>query len=124
MPGALVWLWAEAVHGTVLRLRGDLRAQGSPGGVLACRRCGGTLVVESGALSASCRYCGTDSLVTDLPPIAASVAARDAALTTLDDATRALRRRRVEIGAGVVGFGVGVVTLAVLALLAFPIALT
>lgn len=109
LPGALLWLWATTVNAAVLRIRRVMRARrDSAAGELGCRNCGAPLAPESDALTATCLYCGTDSLVRDLPPAAESVAARDQALRTLDQAVRVLRRRRVNLALGVAALGLGV----------------
>jgi predicted RNA-binding Zn-ribbon protein involved in translation (DUF1610 family) len=122
LPGALAWLWAATMGATVLRLQRALRARGVAGGELSCRNCGAPLAVAEGALASTCLYCGTDSLVRDLPPVAASVAERDAALSTLASATLALRRRRVNLTLGIAALGLGVAAISTLAVLAFALA--
>lgn len=122
LPGALSWLWATTVNATVLRVRRALRARpGRARDQLDCRNCGAPLAPEADAPTATCLYCGTDSLVRDLPPAADSVAARDQALRTLADAVQALRRRRVNLALGVAALGLG--ASAVVAATAFAVAL-
>jgi DNA-directed RNA polymerase subunit RPC12/RpoP len=121
LPGALAWLWAATMGATVLRMRRALRARGTAGGELSCRSCGAPLAVAEGALASTCRYCGTDSLVRDLPPTAASVAERDAALSTLASATAALRRRRVNLTLGVAALGLGVSAISITAVAVFAL---
>jgi len=122
LPGALAWLWAATMGATVLRLQRALRARGIAGGELACRRCGAPLAVAEGALASTCLYCGTDSLVRDLPASVDSTAARDVALSTLASATAALRRRRVNLTLGVAALGLGVSAISMVAALAFALA--
>jgi DNA-directed RNA polymerase subunit RPC12/RpoP len=122
LPGALAWLWAATMGATVLRLQRALRARGIAGGELSCRSCGAPLAVAEGALASTCLYCGSDSLVRDLPPVAASTAARDSALSTLASATQALRRRRVNLTLGIAALGLGVSAVSMSAALAFALA--
>jgi DNA-directed RNA polymerase subunit RPC12/RpoP len=122
LPGALAWLWAATMGATVLRLRDALRARGSVDGELGCRNCGASLAPEPGALAATCSYCGTDSLVRDLPPTRVSAADRDSALQTLASAALALRRRRTNVALGVALLGLGVSTVSIVAALAFALA--
>jgi hypothetical protein len=106
LPGALLWLWASAVDAAVLRVRRDVGARKSgPAGALACRGCGAPLAPEAGALATTCLYCGTDSVVRDLP---ATTRARDHAVRTLAEAARVLQRRRLDLGLGVALLGLGV----------------
>jgi hypothetical protein len=74
----------------------------------SCRECGAPLAVEEGALAATCAYCGTDSLVADLPTTAESRARRRAAERTLAEAADALARRRRLLALGGLGLLVGV----------------
>lgn len=113
LPGSLLWLWATTVNATVLRLHLALRArQDDPEGPLACRSCGAPLAVEPGAVATTCLYCGTDSLVTGLPPARDSLAARDLALRTLAEAATMLRRRRINLALGMTLLGCGVTAVA------------
>jgi DNA-directed RNA polymerase subunit RPC12/RpoP len=120
LPGALLWLWAATVNATVLRVRRALRAREERPGELGCRSCGAPLAPDGDAPTATCLYCGTDSLVRDLPPAARSAAARDHSLRTLDEAVRVLRRRRVNLALGVTALGLGVA--AVVAATSFSVA--
>jgi hypothetical protein len=120
LPGALLWLWASTVNAAVLRIRRVMRArEAGPTKELGCRSCGAPLAPGPDAPTATCLYCGTDSLVRDLPPAARSVADRDHALRTLDEAVRVLRRRRVNLALGVTVIGIGVA--AVVAATAFAV---
>ncbi len=72
LPGAGVWVWSAAVHATIVRFELALACQppdrdGGPG---RCRKCGAPLEVETGAISARCAYCGTDSLLANVAPFA------------------------------------------------------
>lgn len=109
LPGALLWLWATTVNAAVLRVRRLVRARAEgPQGDLACRSCGAPLAPQPGALAATCLYCGTDSVVCDLPPAVDSEAQRDQALRTLADAAQVLRRRRVNLALGISVLGLAV----------------
>lgn len=112
MPGALLWLWAATLNALVLRIRRSLRArEAGPRGDLGCRNCGAPLAAESDAPTATCLYCGTDSVVRDLPPVLASLNDRDHALRTLGEAAQVLKRRRVNLALGVMVVGCGVATI-------------
>lgn len=122
LPGALLWLWTTTVNAAVLRVRRALGArQEDTSGELGCRNCGAPLAPESDAPTATCLYCGTDSVVRDLPLAAHSVAARDLALRTLDEAVRVVRRRRVNLALGIAALGLGVA--AIVAATTFSVAL-
>jgi predicted RNA-binding Zn-ribbon protein involved in translation (DUF1610 family) len=121
LPGALAWLWAATMGATVLRLQRVLRARVARGGELSCRSCGAPLTVTADALASTCLYCGTDSLVRDLPPTADSRTVRDVALATLASAIAALRRRRVNLTLGIAALGLGVSAISILATLAFAL---
>ncbi|MCY0991778.1 hypothetical protein OV203_31860 [Nannocystis sp. ILAH1] len=118
LPGALLWLWATTVNAAVLRVRRDVSAH-EAAGALACRSCGAPLAPEPEALATTCLYCGTDSLVRDLP---ASTRARDHAVRTLAEAAGVLRRRRINLGLGVALLGLGVAAMVVAAALALSLA--
>jgi len=110
LPGALLWLWAAAVGATVVELQRTLAAAppARAGAPPSCRECGAPLAVEPGALAATCAYCGTDSLVADLPAEAESRARHRAAERTLAEAAEALARRRRLLALGLLGLFVGV----------------
>jgi hypothetical protein len=110
LPGALAWLWAAAVGATVVDVTLGLAAAppARAGAPPSCRECGAPLAVEEGALAATCAYCGTDSLVADLPTTAESRARRRAAERTLAEAADALARRRRLLALGGLGLLVGV----------------
>lgn len=102
-PGALLYLWCRAVAATVVEAQfAGLATPGpNPGAPPMCRTCGASLPIELGALAASCAYCGTDSVVVDIP----LKVARDAhhvAAATLGELTQALRHRRRALAAGTV----------------------
>jgi len=112
VPGAGLWLWAAAVKATTSGLRAQLAArplQGKGGNkgkdALGCRNCGATLSFSEGALSATCGYCGTDSLVQAVPKMQIK-AKMQQALRGLDEAVELLRKRRTVLGLGVAGLSV------------------
>ncbi len=117
VPGTGLWLWAAAVRATTSGLRAQLAAipigkkeGGSDEGgqekeTLGCRSCGAALHVDEGALSATCGYCGTDSLLQAIPQKRVKEKMRRA-LRGLDEAVTLLRRRRVMLGLGAVGLSV------------------
>ncbi len=123
LPGAAIFLWASAVNETTLGFKAALGAQPGKGEgkPLGCRSCGAPLDVEPDALFATCLYCETDSLL-EVMPLGRLAERLRTTLTTLRDATRALRRRRRLLAFGVSGFTlfVGVVS----ALLAYAVKTT
>ena len=107
IPGAVVFLWGVTANATRERYRTLLAAQPPPkeGQLPGCRQCGAPLDLSEGALSSTCLYCGTDSLV-DSIPTEAMQADKDMALRSLADATHALLRRLWQVGLSLVGTGV------------------
>jgi hypothetical protein len=109
VPGALIMLWHAAVGATVVRFRDAIsahppRRSGAPP---SCRRCGAPLAIEPGAIAATCGYCGTDSLVDEVPVRALQQKLRDA-VRTLDDATRKLRLRKIALASGGIGIAAAI----------------
>ncbi len=110
LPGALLWLWTAALGATVVELQRTFAAAppARAGAPPSCRECGAPLAVEPGALAATCAYCGSDSLVADLPAATESRARHKAAQKTLAQAADALARRRRLLALGLLGLLVGV----------------
>jgi hypothetical protein len=103
LPGAALWVWASAVAGTTLRFRAALAARpGGSGGAPLCRTCGAPLAADPQALAATCGYCGSDSLLEQIP-VSELAASLGEALTTLEQAARRLRTRRAMLGLGAAG---------------------
>lgn len=104
LPGAGLWIWSGAISATTMRFRAALAARApehekrAPG----CRTCGAPLGVRPGALTATCGYCGTDSLL-ERVPVGELARALGRTLTSLGDAVTALRRRRAILGLGTAG---------------------
>lgn len=115
LPGAVLWLRRGAVAATLLRFRAALAAVPAPraGEAPGCRSCGGALAVPAGALAATCGYCGTDSLVGELPPRGESARRLGGALRTLAEATAALRTRRRLLALGLVALALAAGALSV-----------
>ncbi|HBP18248.1 MAG TPA: hypothetical protein DEA08_10705 [Planctomycetes bacterium] len=123
LPGAGVFFWASAVNATTLGFRAALGArapkeEGQPPG---CRSCGAPLEVEPGALFATCLYCETDSLLESMPLDRLAEGLRQT-LSSLQDAVRALRRRRRLLAFGTFGFTLLIGTVS--ALLAYAVKAT
>ena len=104
VPGATLWLWAAAAGATTLAFQQGMAAAPAKAGKgpPCCRQCGAPLCVEADALSASCAYCGTDSVVQSLP-VKTMQTRWKKALRTLEQATVALKRRRVLLALGILG---------------------
>lgn len=104
LPGAVLWLWSAAVIAAAAGLRSLLSARPAARGEgsFDCRHCGAPLALEEGALSATCGYCGADSLLRGVEP---GVVRRELqqALRTLADALATLRRRRLTLALGLAG---------------------
>lgn len=104
LPGAGLWIWSSAVSATTLRFRAALAASAPAreGGAPGCRNCGAPLEAAAGDLTATCGYCGADSLLEQIPvnDIARGLGQT---LTSLGQATTALRRRRAILGLGTAG---------------------
>ena len=122
LPGVTLWAWTVTARELGAEFTAALAAAPppTPGKPPGCRSCGAPLAVESRAgglpaLSASCGYCGTDSLVTTIP-LRAVRSERYAASARLAEAIRALRQRRAMLVLGILGGGavVGLVSLALL----------
>lgn len=96
LPGSGIWIWAAVVNATTLPYREALSAKppAKGEGPVSCRSCGAPLAVEPEALSATCLYCGADSLLEVLPVSELGARLRDS-LRTLEEAARTLRKRRV-----------------------------
>jgi predicted RNA-binding Zn-ribbon protein involved in translation (DUF1610 family) len=114
LPGGALLIASGAFKALGARFHDALAAtppakQGDPPG---CRECGAGLSPAPDALAASCAYCGTDSVLDDLP-VAQLKTALSAALVTLSDGVRALRRRRATLALGVLGLALIVAALAV-----------
>jgi len=106
-PGAALYLWSAAVAATVLRFRDAISARpparsGAPPG---CRHCGAPLTVEPEALAATCAYCGTDSLLAEVPVRSLQRKLAET-VRTLDEAVRKLRARKVILGLGAAALAV------------------
>jgi len=101
LPGAALWTWSAAAGATARPYREALAAAPPPRGSSApgCRSCGAPLDAAPGALSATCLYCGTDSLLERLP-LGELGAALRGTLTDLRSAVGALRRRRLALALG------------------------
>lgn len=104
LPGALVFTLAGALQvvGRTFQTALAARPPTNDGQPPGCRTCGAGLNVEHDALSASCGYCDTDSIVTGIS------ARRERAelglsLRSLADAVRALKRRWAWITGGLLG---------------------
>ncbi len=93
-PGSLVFVWGATSDLTRDGVRAMVAARPSDkeGAPPECRVCGAPLEVSNAELSCTCLYCGTDSLVTDIPVTAIS-AERRQAFGSLERATRVLRLR-------------------------------
>jgi hypothetical protein len=104
VPGATMWLWAAATGATTIAFQQTMAAAPAKDGrgPLCCRLCGAPLSIESEALSASCAYCGTDSVVQGLPVVRMQIKWKKA-MRTLKEATEALKRRRVLLALGIFG---------------------
>ncbi|MCP4135796.1 MAG: hypothetical protein GY754_32810 [bacterium] len=107
LPGAGIWIWSVAINATTARFKQALSArppqkirgnEGPP----CCRSCGAPLTVEKDALSATCVYCNTDSIL-EIIPVDDLVREAGSAIQTLEQASRLLRRRRYMIGLGTIG---------------------
>ena len=112
-PGAVVFVWGATADATKRNYHGALAARpaakaGEPPG---CRSCGAPLAVGPSDLSATCLYCGTDSFLSDLPIDALSTDLGEA-LTTLEQAARALTLRLRLVRLALLGTAVVVVGLA------------
>jgi len=104
LPGAGLWVWAAAVGGTVMRFTAALAARPPKGkdSPPRCRDCGAPLALEQGALSATCGYCGADSLIEKIETTAVAAELKEA-LRTLAQANGKLRLRRAILGLGTSG---------------------
>lgn len=122
-PGVALWAFTATARQLGAEFTAALAAAppSSAGRPPGCRSCGAPLALESSgaglpALSATCAYCGTDSLVNTVP-LRAVRSQRYAATAALGEAIRGLRRRRVLLALGILG-GASVVGLISLALVA------
>jgi len=104
LPGAGLWIWSSAVSGTTMRFRAALaaRAPERDGGAPGCRNCGAPLESGADALTATCGYCGVDSLLEQIP-VGELARGLGRTLTSLGQAVTALRRRRAILGLGTGG---------------------
>ena len=115
VPGGSLLIWAIAAKGTTVRYQAALAA-GPPertGGSPTCRNCGAPLGIESGAVSATCGYCGTDSVVRCVLLAQARTRLRGR-LQTLKETVEALRACRILLGIGAIVIGVPIVMMALL----------
>ncbi|MCO4748149.1 MAG: hypothetical protein KC912_25370 [Proteobacteria bacterium] len=99
LPGAVIWLGAAAMRTTTLQMQLDMAAVPTDTGH-ACRSCGAPLALDTDAISASCGYCGADSVVSALPAASISRAQARALIQTVEEAMVVLRRRRALIFVG------------------------
>ena len=106
IPGAVVFIWGITANATRERYRTLLSARppSQPGHLPGCRQCGAPLDITDGALSSTCLYCGTDSLV-DAIPTESLQADKELAIRSLADATQALRKRLWQVGLSITGTG-------------------
>jgi hypothetical protein len=106
MPGGVVFVWGATADLTREGYQNALAARppDKHGAPPNCRECGAPLAVAAGELSCTCLYCGTDSLVSNIPLTAISTERRQA-LSSLDDATRALRLRLWLVRLALLGVG-------------------
>lgn len=106
-PGTGWWVWVLSTEVSAQGLASALAAAAPPseGEPPGCRRCGAPLPVDSGALSATCGYCGADSLV-EAPVRRRVASALGDRVATLQEAVDTLRRRRWVAGFGVLALGV------------------
>jgi predicted RNA-binding Zn-ribbon protein involved in translation (DUF1610 family) len=105
LPGGIGWIRVWALRQTVLELKLEVAAlpPGRSGDPPSCRQCAAPLDAAPDAISATCRYCGADSVVADLPPAAELKRRRRSSLKTLAEASGALRRRRRLLTLGLAG---------------------
>ncbi len=120
LPGLSLWVWAATARRLHDEFRGGVAARpASSGAPPGCRECGAPLALgEPGApqgLSATCGYCGTESLLVDLPMERLRSQRRGAA-RSLAEATTSLARRRRSVALALVG-GASALLLVSLALL-------
>jgi predicted RNA-binding Zn-ribbon protein involved in translation (DUF1610 family) len=104
LPGGLVFTLAGALRtiGRPYKIALGARPPEKEGFPPGCRTCGAGLKVTSHALSASCAYCGTDSIVEGISA-KRERAALSGSLRSLGDAVRALRRRWAWTVLGILG---------------------
>jgi LSD1 subclass zinc finger protein len=119
LPGAIVWMWSLAVHATIVRFQLALACDppANKGEPPRCRGCGAPLHLESGAISAHCAYCGTDSLIDHAAAAARRIGSQlHSELRTLGQAIEALhvRKRLIVGGIAVVAVLAAALSLAVL----------
>jgi len=119
VPGAMLYLWAEAVDATGLRFRDAMSATPPKRGatVPSCRNCDAPLEVGGETISVTCPYCQTDNVVVDVPSKQLKSRLRDA-LRTLEEATRMLKTRRLALGLGAIAIAGAVIGAASLVWLA------
>lgn len=103
-PGGVVFVWGATSDISHRGIRSQLAARPprEPGSLPSCRECGAPVAIAPGEISCTCLYCGTDSIVTDVP-LGAIVGERQEALETLADATRAVRVRAWLVRLAVLG---------------------
>lgn len=113
-PGAAIFVWGASADVTRRAACAALYASPppSPGAPPGCRHCGAPLAVEPGALACTCLYCGTDSLVKEIP-VGALAAARETAVASLREAATKLRLRLWGVRLALLGIAIFVVALGV-----------
>ncbi len=124
LPGLALWAWAATARRLHDEFRRGVAARPAPsaGAPPGCRECGAPLAMgEPGApsrLSATCGYCGTESLLVDLPTEELR-AHRRRAVRSLVEATTSLSHRRRSLALAVMGgaLALALVSLALLAAL-------
>lgn len=109
LPGAAWAAWIVAVVALGRLSAASLAAKPSKteGGPLRCRGCGAALTQEPDALSCTCLYCATDSVVADSAVAQAESAATDKAQTSLGQAVDELRARRTRAAVGISAAALG-----------------
>lgn len=93
LPGGILYVWGATSDASHRGMQSALAARPpkSEGAPPTCRVCGAPLAVGEGDISCTCLYCGTDSLVSAMPTAIHSEHGK--ALSSLADATRAVRLR-------------------------------
>jgi DNA-directed RNA polymerase subunit RPC12/RpoP len=115
LPGGALIVWSIGTKGSTVQYQAALAAgvPERPGGAPTCRNCGGPLNAAAEALTARCGYCGTDSLVRGVALIRTRQRL-ERSVSTLDDAVRVLRGRRLLLAFGAAAVIVPILVLAVL----------
>lgn len=104
LPGGVVSVWGATADISRAGVERSLAARPASraGAPPHCRECGAPLAVAKGELSCTCLYCGTDSLIRDIP-LRALAAERSHAITSLSDAASAIRRRMWMVRLAILG---------------------